>query len=144
MLLRHQYLGYDLQIHNLQGIKLYKSTFGMEFKKTNHLKPEAIPLRVQIALKSWKSHLLLLIFNYLEYLHMVYTTLHSIVQAFTLLTIKWLHLPSFQIASILTFSSCAPVTAQLHTSWFSSSEGQHSCFVFLLLTFKTPSSTGFH
>lgn len=39
MLLRHQYLGIDMQIHNSQGIKLYKSTSGIEPKKPNHLKP---------------------------------------------------------------------------------------------------------
>lgn len=54
MLLRHQYLGINMQIHNSQGLKLYKSTSGIEPKKTNHLKP-GTPLRLQIALKKMKS-----------------------------------------------------------------------------------------
>lgn len=55
MLLRHQYLGIDMQIHNSQRIKLYKPTSGIEPKKPNHLKTEGIPLRVQIALKTIKN-----------------------------------------------------------------------------------------
>jgi len=49
--LGHLYLGIDTQIHNSQGLKLYKSTSGAQPRRPNHLKTEGIPLRVQTALK---------------------------------------------------------------------------------------------